>query len=385
MINLNPSKIKPCLMDKRLTTIEKKILESYLLIRNNQNSEALKLLKELAQSELPFVEAQKNLLVGVSLNNQSHFSEAENYICRALPIFKSLGSQYFLFLGHFNLYFIYSNTRNLAKMLETIQEMESIPIDNEFQVIKLLRCQFDYYSEIDDIENSLKILKLIEPKKKAMPESDIISQLVCEFMFFVKQENFEKCSNVLTEMKKFRKFHLTENYNFMKKMLQHLIHGGPIYAYEEEFHEVPILFHQIKVIQSLEEKNINLAKTHWEFLKSSDSQIYQDHFIYGGTKSLFSLCLEKNRKDLSEPIQFEIQLGLSKLDSLIKILHEAKSPLPAPMIYEILWGSPPVDKQDLNKLTRLIYRAKNDKQLDIQFHKGTYSLAADKNIKRKVS
>jgi hypothetical protein len=384
-INLNPGKIKQCLLDKRMTRTEKNILECYLLIRNNQNKEAFNRLKELPPSEFTFVEAQKDLLIGISLNNQSHFTEAEIAIWKAIPIFQSLESHYFLFVAYFNLCFIYFNTRLLPKMYDMIKAMEELPLESDLQETRILRCKFNYYSELDDIKNAQAILKKISPLKKTMPESDIISHLVFEFMFYVKREDFDRCKDLLLEMKNFRKFNLSENYNFMKKMLSHLIDDGPIYVTNSSFENTPVLYHQIKVIQFMEEKNIDLAKHHWDFLASANSNVYKENFQYTGTKCLFSLCLEKHRESLSVPTEFKIIEGSSKIDALIMLLTEAKAPMSGQLIYEILWGEAPIYKQDMNKLIRMIYRAKNDKQVEILFHKGTYSIKVDKKSNKKIS
>jgi hypothetical protein len=376
-INQNPKKTKQILLDKRLTSTEKKILEGYFLIRDNRNNEALVLLKGLTPSEFEFVEAQRKLFIGVSLNNLSHFSEAEESICEALTIFTKIKSNYFIFLGHFNLYFIYFNTRQLEKMKDTILAMETIPLETDLQEIRKLRCIFNYYSEINDSEKALAILKLLEPRKIAMPESDAISHLVFEFMFYSKDERFDECGRILTEMKKFRKFHLSENFNYMKKLLDHLTHDGPLYAYQEEFSGVPILFHQIKVIQALEEKNLDLARTHWNILKTLHPNMFSDNFIYIGTKCLFSICLEKHHQKLEDPIQFKSEAPMTKIDKLVLLLTKAKAPLPSAYIYEMLWGELPNTKDDMIKLGRLIYRAKLERKINIQFRKGTYRLISD--------
>lgn len=384
-VNLNPEKVKERLSDKRLTRIEKSIIESYLLIRSNQNNEALNLLTGLPPSEFPFVEAQKNLLIGISLNNQSIFAEAETAIWKSIPTFKILESEYFLFAAYFNLCFIYFNNRLMNKMNDMIQAMENIHQEAEIQETRLLRCKFLYYSELNETSQAKVLLKEIEHRKSTMPESDAISHLLLEFMFYVKQEDFVMCEQLLLEMKNFRKYNLTENYKFMKKMLHHLTDGGPIYAYQSDFQNTPILYHQIKVIQSLEEKNLELANTHWAALAYTCSNTYQKNFHYAGGKCLFSLCLAKHPQNIADPKDFKIKNDLSKVDALISLLIEAGAPIRGPMIYEILWGEPPVEKQDMNKLKRLIHKAKIDKQVEIQFHKGTYAIEVDKSSKRKAS
>lgn len=62
----------------------------------------------------------------------------------------------------------------------------------------------------------------------------------------------------------------------------------------------------------------------------------------------------------------------SKLDVLVKLLESSETPLSKGYIYEFLWGEEPIDKTDFNKLTRLIYKARVERGLDIQSRKGSY-------------
>lgn len=376
-INIDPSKTKKCLDDKRPTYAEKRILESYLLIRNNQNKEALDMMRSLAPTGLPFVEAQKDLLIGLSLNNQSMFLDAEASILKAIPVFIYLRSDYFLFMSYFNLSLIYLNTSRFNKMKASIDFMSNLKLETDLQRLRLLRCKFAYFAETDEKEKAEEILLELEAYKLSMPESDCISQLLCEFRFYVRHENFSRCESILNEMKKYRKFNLTENFNFMKKLLGHLTQNTPLYAYQDGFESVPLLKHQISVIRFLEEQDYDASKNHWRELQKIDPEVYLDDFKYTGVKCLFSLCLDKHLLK-KMPDKVEKIEAKSQLEALINLLLHSEKPLPKGYIFEILWGSPPQDKEDLKKLTRLVYRARIEKETEITSRKGTYF------IERKV-
>lgn len=371
-INLSPERTKKSLGDKRLTNIEKKIIESYILIRSNKNAEAVKLLKGLPISDLPFVEAQRALLTGLALNNLSHFKEAEESILRSVPIFQSLQTPYPLFQACFNLYFIFSNTRRFEKMEEMIKIMSSLPIETELQYIRILRCQFDYFSERENVGEAERILKEIDKVRSTMSESDSISQLVCEFMHYVKVENFNRCTNVLADMKNFRKFHLTDNYNYNKKLLEHLTLNAPIYVHGDDFAATPVLLYQIKVIQCLEEKNLADAENYWKKLSALAPAIYEDQFKLNDTKSLFSLCLHKHLSAKTVVVKESKGDESSLIESALKLFLNAKGPLSKIEVYEYLWGELPQEKDDLKKLSQLIARVRYKKGIDISSRKGTY-------------
>ncbi len=380
--NSNPAKAKQCLTDKRLTLTEKKILEGYLFIRNNENQLALQLMKQLSPSDLPFVEGQRKFLMALALNNMSFFSEAEKMIAESLKILDHFEAPYFLFGGNFLLFTIYSNQGRFDLMKQALDRLEAIPVVLEIQKIRLLRCRFDYFS-ITDAKRAKEILKDIECIKNEMSEGDIISHLVCEFMFFVQCDELNHCEKILNEMKKYRKFHLTENFNFMKKLLAHLQTNAPVYFYENDFKAAPLLSLQLKLIHCFEEKNIAGAENTWQELGQLNPESYLPGFHYVGRKCLFSLCLEKHhskRKD--EPVMQNVE-ELSKLDLLLKLLASSESPLSKGSIYEQLWDEPAQFKEDLKKLTRLISRARAERGIDIKSRKGTYYVDHDE-MKRKV-
>lgn len=205
-----------------------------------------------------------------------------------------------------------------------------------------------------------------------MSEGDIISHLVCEFMFFVQCDELNHCDKILNEMKKYRKFQLTENFNFMKRLLAHLQTNAPVYFYENDFKSTPLLSLQLKLIHCFEEKNIAGAEKTWHELGKLNPESYLPGFHYVVRKYLFSLCLEKHhskRKDEPARQNFE---ELSKLDLLLKLLTPSEAPLSKENIYEQLWDEPPQFKEDLKKLTRLISRARLERGIDIKSRKCTY-------------
>lgn len=382
--NQFPLKARQCLEDKRLTHTEKRILEGYLFVRNNQNDEALTLLRDLPVSELDFVEAQKKLIIGIALNNLSDFQQSEKYLLEAIRILKELNTPYFEFIGLFNLYFIYSNSNQLSLMEETIAQMDRLQIVEEIQSIRILRCKFDFFSESGRTDQAHEILRQLDTYKSRMAESDIISQLVCEFSFYVKHENFEQCRLILDEMKQYRKFQLTENFNFMKKLLDHLVMNAPIYLYGDDFKSIPLLYNQLKVIHALEDLDRKSAEDTWERLMKSFPESYLPGFKYVGAKCLFSLCLEKHLDSTISKSGLVKPESSSKLESLLRLMESLKKPVSKGELYELIWGEGPSDKDDLKKLARLISRARLENGIDIKSRKGTYYIE-EISVRKKIA
>lgn len=373
-------KTKRSLADRRLTKIEKLIIEGHLNIRKNLNQEVLNTFSESSPSELPFVESQRQLLLGSALNNLSRFTEAEKHMLQSLKLLASVEAPYFEFYAHHTLFTIYDNLQQPKMMLKTIEAMKPL-VKSKRQEAQLLICEFCYEQQVGHFDKAELLLEQINTRMSDLVEADIVRQLVNKFIFVVMMRDLKQANAVLIELKQFRNYQLTENYNFMKKMLDHLIDGAPLYVYDHQFQNVPVLLHQLKVIQSLEEKNLDLARSHWEKLKVISPSTYGKAFEYYGSTCLFSLGLEKHATHATSSIEILTPAGETKLDQLYSILQMAHAPTHASMIYELLWGEMPEEKEDMKKVSRLISRLKSEKNLTIEFRKGAYTLVKQKAAK----
>lgn len=361
---------KRSLSDRRLTKIEKLIIEGHLHIRKNQNQQVLNLFLESGPSELAFVESQRLLLIGSALNNLSHFIEAKKYILESIKILDKVEAPYFLFYSYQLLFTIYDNLSEPEMMFQTIQAMKPLQ-KTKRQEAQFSMCQFCYDQVIGNIEEAKIHLNDINENLEDMTEGDRVRHLVNTFSFYVMIGELHEADKILTDLKSYRNYQLSENYNFMRKMLDHLIDDAPLYVYDHQFQDIPILFHQLKVIQYLEEKKLPQANQHWEELKKFAPKTYGKAFEYHGPVCLFSLGLNKH----AEPAETKLEVsGETKLDQLYSILTSAQKPVPGAFIYELLWGSEPVEKEDLKKVSRLISRLKSEKNLTIEYRKGAYSL-----------
>ena len=317
--NERPARLEKWLDDHRLTSIEKKILIGHSWIRNNLNQKILDEVTLRSQSDIDFVEAHRLLLIGIASNNLSQFDHAQRYLESSTRAFSQLDLHYYRFVGHFNLFLLASNKLDLQSMNLNLEIMRTIPQERPLQYLRLIRCEFIYADEPNQTALALKWLKDIEIQKDSLPESDKISHLVSEFMFRVKLEELALARVLLGQMKKHRKFHLSENFNYMKKLLDHLIDNRPIYAYASDFEQVPILFHQVQVIQSLEALEKETALEHWRVLQKMMPEIYGEPFEYGGSRCLFSLALKKHFSRGEVPSS-AFEAKDSKVDQLISIL-----------------------------------------------------------------
>jgi tetratricopeptide (TPR) repeat protein len=374
----SPQKGVKYLADKRLSNQEKKIIEAHLLIRDNRNAEALELLLKISLLEHPFVEAEKKMMIGIAYLNLSRLNEAEPFLAESAKVMKNLSLDHFTFLAHFNLFVLSSNRGDLTGMEKALDELVSMPVLSKDHQKKLLRCQFMFHFESMQFEKAEEYLHLLKLRKKEMNENDRINLLISEFKFHVKLQNWIQCQVTLNEMKNHRKFQLKGNFKFMKILLDHLIKKTPIYCYDQDFLSTPLLYHQIKVIQFLEEGDKKKAEKHWKELSEFNPELYGDHFKYLGSRTLFSSCLEMHRPQVEIISQSMAQDQSSKINRLVLILNQSEVPLSKDRLFEMIWGHLPQDKIDQKKLVRLIYEAKTQHGAAIEYRKGTYFLPKKK-------
>lgn len=70
---------------------------------------------------------------------------------------------------------------------------------------------------------------------------EIIRYDSARFMYFSFIKDFPNAQKVLEEMKLNRKFLLSDNFNFMKKMPDHYLGQKPIYLQADQFQDQPIM------------------------------------------------------------------------------------------------------------------------------------------------
>lgn len=369
--------------DKRLTQTEKKIIQGHLWIRNNQNSTVLAELSHLPTSEIDFVNAHFSLLLGIANHNLTHYAESRKYLLQAEEIFSSLDLTYYQFIANFNLFLLSSNQVDLAGMKTRLEKLKSIPSGKNVMLeIRLKRCEFIFADESGEFTHAEILLGHLNKLKPDMTENDIISHLVSEFMFLVKIKALDRARLCLNEMKKHRKFHLNENFNFMKKLLDNLTDNIPIYMSQDLLKEIPVLHHQLQVIMALEASESEKALASWKALQELAPQTYGSPFEYQGTTCLFSLGLDKYRANYKVHANVE-NIDGTKLSKLISILTSTNASIPKAFLYELLWGELPETKDDLSKLTRLVYKARVSTGINIKTRKGCYFVEAAAKSKVK--
>lgn len=378
IFNQDPKKAKQYLKDKRLTQNEKKILQGYFLFRDNLNGEVLELMKSISDPTV-YVDIQKHILLGMASNSLSQISLAVEYFLKARALINEDDSCPLIKFGVlFKLFISYLNLHNVSEMQKLHSEMMALKVSGDDVEIKKLYASFMYQSCAGHIVEAKEALALLESHFPVMSEGMAISYLLKRFMFFVKLEDFTECHKILETMKLHRKYNLTENYNYMKLLLNNLSHDRPLYFSESDFKNSPLLLHMLQVIQSLNLKNLVLAGQFWKKLQEMDARNFQEDFHYVGEKNLFSLCLNKYlslNKKVSQVGEWNAQCTVSGVSEKLNWVFENTSdPINKEDLFEFLFGIKPTTKDDMARLTKAIHKFREKHQVSIVSKRGTYAL-----------
>lgn len=369
---INEKELEKLLKDNRLTVLEKKILKGWINIRKCKFEEIIADIESMSKAPDQLIEAQKELLLGIAYINKSESQKALDHLQKSLDFhapFK-LPRQEFIILT--NLFYAYFNLKNKMGMEDTINQLKAGHYQKNGEILLINRINFGYLAYIGNYGEAEEILEEIE-KSPLLKENQLLYHLISKFDFFVKIDNYQGCQQILAQIKKAKDYHIGANYKFMSLLLDHFISNKSLYVYERDFAGHPILWNQIAVIKNLEEKNIELAKKHWNYLRTISPQTYKSDFAYEGDKCLFSRCLEKNLMEKTV-VQLPTQQHLTKKEDLLIHLLETQGAISKEELYYQLWGEYAPDKLSFNKLERMISTIRKNHPHNIKFKKGTYFL-----------
>jgi tetratricopeptide (TPR) repeat protein len=370
-------KTKKYLKDNRLTQVEKKILECWLMLRDRDLNEILAVIPNLVVDYDDLVSSQRNLIWGLAYNNRNEYNKALPLVQKALQEIMPYEVPRLEFNVVNTLFIVYLNLKDEHGMKSSLDHLEKISPENVKQEICLLQCQYSYNAFIGRMNEAGKILDMIEHLSLEMSEIQLIAHQINRFMFYAKLEDFNGCESALKNMKRFRKFQASANFIYMRLFLDHLYKNKPIYVYPRDFDGHPFLFYQIKVIQSFEAADLKEAMKYWKLLTELAPHTFKDHFEYLGDKCVFSLALDKYRSKLEQNTG-PTDIDGNKEEVLLSILKNSKLPVRKDDLYKKIWGIELVDKADAAKLQKLVSRVRQKFGVDIQFKKECYQLIAAK-------
>jgi hypothetical protein len=375
----NPKATENDLRDRRLNLEEKTILRGWFLLRKNKVAEVIELISSMSISQNELIECQKKLLLGICFNNLGHLNKSQNYLKEVPGVLSLYQIKCLQFIAYYNLFVCYFNLNDIPSSEETIKQMESLRPDHYRHDLLLLQCRFMLSLLNENNFEAQKYLDILDRQTSKMSESMKLGHYYDKFNFYLNQNKLSDCLISLMEMKKCRAFNLSENFIYMKTMLELLVHDKPIYAYSHQFKLNHHYFYHLKVIQLIQSMDIPAANVYWKKLFSYDHENYFDGFKVKDQKSLLALALKKFEKNINThttDMKFSSN-GMSKEKLLAEILQSSPHPIPKDLIHELIWGRKINDKNDMIKLKKLVSRVRQLFGLDIKFKSNCYYVVID--------
>jgi tetratricopeptide (TPR) repeat protein len=383
--NLTVTQKEMYLKDKRLSLVEKTVLECSLLLRENKYFEIISKLEDLKPNN-QLVESQRCFVLGVCLNSCGKGHESISLFQKAREILREHNLKQYEFNVLNQLFYVHLNLKTSSSLPEILDRMQELIESNEKDHISYLRCRFNYHVFLGNNNLAKEHLRALEKIKEKMHPGQFVSHLVDKFIYFLKIDQLKKCEETLAELKEHRRYRMTENFVFMQALLSHYMHRKPIYLYDDQFKNFPLLFFQLKVIQMLESGNKIEARKHWNELKNINPEVYSDFMEYKGDKCLFSLCLNLYQQEKSFDLTEYSKVNLQPREKLLlEILSKSGTPVMKETLYMKIWGGALQSKEDLTKLAMMISRIKRKTGIEIKSIKGSYKIEIKNSKKRKAS
>ncbi len=375
----NPRTTEKELNDKRLTLDEKNILKGWFLLRKNKISEVIELIQTITISSSELVNAQKNLLLGICYNNLGQLKKAEAYLIQVIPTLENFHARCLTFIAYYNLFICYFNQSNQEASEKTIEKMKELRIDHYRHELLLLQCQFMFHLLINEEKEAETLLSRLDQQTDKMSESMKLGHHYDKFNFYLSKSNLPECLKCIHEMKKCRSFNFSENFIYMKILLELLVNNKSLYVYPQQFKLNHHFYFQLKVIQAIQSVDLVTAKLYWKKLIHFDSENYFDNFRVKDESSLLALALKKYQHHF-QSAEKEISATISegrKEKILADLIQNCSHPIPKEVIHQLIWGRSLEDKDDMIKLKKLVSRVRQLYHLDIKFKNNCYFLITD--------
>jgi tetratricopeptide (TPR) repeat protein len=377
----SPRNFNKFLDDKRLSYSEKSLLKALLNIKANEYKSVIDEINRLTVFHSDLVLGFSEIVLGIAHNNLGDFKQAMQCFKTAIPLIDTEENKACSFMLYYNYFVTCSNISDLQGMKTCVSFFNSHRLQIKRQEIAKNICLFFYYSFTQQYKECVNLIKNIEANRKAISDATWNTYLINKFNFYIQREDYLSCRKVLSELKQIRIFKCIENYKFMLLMLNHIEKNDPIYAYSQDFKDVPILLNQIMLIKSLESGEIELAQQYWYNLREINPRQYDKLFEYSGPKCLFSLALEKHQKSMHSPKLPELNILniTNKVDQLFQILQIAKQPIYVGELFENIYQQEfKQEKENARKIQVLISKVKQKHSVEITFQRNHYQLIQSK-------
>lgn len=373
-------KAKKFLADKRLTNQEKRLLDFYLRVRANDFSLINDLLQDSSFDNADFLRGLKYYFLGVAFVYKSDSTKAEEFLKMSLPFLNECHNEKFarhlVFKAHVNIFYAYVNQKRITEMQEKLREISLIKRERREDDITFKQMELCCHLLTEDYLKAEEAIEELSPLMSVMTDIERMTFLIDKFDFFIKMDLYGKAREVFKEMRNYRTFRLSANYQYMDKLLKFFMDGERIYAYDRDFADHEDLYLMINVIKSLDEADDFQALHYWRKLSQNSPKTFKGEFDYQGDKCLFSVCLMKCLERASGKMTLVLKASYTDHEKrLIELIQNAPGhQLRKETLYESFYGKKIAGKDDLAALAALIYRINKKGEILIKSKSGSYFL-----------
>lgn len=360
--------------DKRLNLVEKNILRGFLLMRDNENKEAHALAESTKSQPDAFVEAMRLYLIAGTLNNQGFYPEALEQFKLCYQTFPKNVDAHLEYVILNNIYVVHMNLHETQEAREILAILSTIKGLDEDDQLRLKRLEFSYHISNEDEHKSDELYRELVQKQKLYRDFDQVSLFIHFYNYGIIFNHFEICDEALRQLCHQKKYALTQNFNYMKFLLNHLRDQTPIYLRDEHFDGYPTLLAELKFIRALDQYKISELPAIWQELQKLNPRVFKDGYQYAGYQSAFSRCLELHKKKLQNlHVKTEKEPQLSILDAIQKKL-ENEDFVSKEQLFYYVYGRELESKVDNSRISKQVYKLKSQKNLEIRSVRGSYQL-----------
>ena len=375
LVNTESRKAKFYLNDKRMTFHEKTILASFLALRDFENQEVIDVLTKMICHD-PFVDSQRHFCLGAAFNNLTQFKEAEFHLLESIEMNHFVGAELLKFGACQSLFTVYLNTHHLNGMSEMIARMKNLSFSSPNPSLYIKSCEFSYAIQVQDFTKARMMIAYMEENHHSLNEHQRISYFYDLFELYLFLDDFKRAESALGRIKRFKKYKNSVHTKYMQGLISFLLEAAPIYLYEKDFADYPLLLNQLICLKSLECGDHHSALKSWNILKELEPSLIKEPFVYLGPPNLFNKALIKLSKRFNKLPS--LNESMIKEEKLYYLLTQSDGPIQKEMIYQELWNTPIESKDEFSKLAKLVQRTKEKYGVEIKSLKGSYYLVTKK-------
>lgn len=376
MVSQNHLKAKSFLNDKRLTLKEKKLIMGSLSLRDGDLAAAEEIVLQSFPFESDILNGIANLLYGAIKNNQGRFTECMDLTYSGLELLKDEDIPRLQFSAYRTIFYCGCNLFDKEAAGSAIKWLKTYKPQNIEEELAIILADFSHAIRFE--ENSLKanaLNKELIKRHKDFNEIQFIHYYYDLIDLHIMNQDFLGAKETTLNLKKYRKYYDKDYYKYLVSLLDFINEGKTIYLYAELKEDSRRSYYEIEVINSLLQRNMQKANVAWAMLMKEIPLLYNENFVINHKSYLFKHFLDLVQTNKSTDVS--IELSGSKIEKLhqLLLLHKDQG-INKEELYQLVWETPLIEKNDVQKMSKMLNVIKKKYNIKIEHKKGTYKLVA---------